>query len=105
MTTVQPRSSSGLRTRDTRQMSDVRTCFDDLLQTSIGWNSGAWCSSQKIRSQRGIAPTETLKSRTQMAAAAGKKESVLSLFMKVNNLEVEEDLSTMATLFWWKVCA
>ena len=36
-----------------------------------------------------------------MAAAAGKKESVsLSLFMEVNNLEFEEDLSTMATLLW-----
>ena len=36
-----------------------------------------------------------------MAAAAGKTESVLSsLFIEVNDLEVEEDLSTMATLFW-----
>ena len=36
-----------------------------------------------------------------MAAAAGKEESVsLSLFMEVNNLEVEEELSTMATLAW-----
>ena len=34
-------------------------------------------------------------------AAAGKKESVsLSLFMEVNNLEVQEELSTMATLAW-----
>ena len=33
-----------------------------------------------------------------MAAAAGKKESVsLSLFMEVYNLDVEEELSTMAT--------
>ena len=32
-------------------------------------------------------------------AAAGKGESVsLSFFMEVNNLEVEEELSTMATL-------
>ena len=36
----------------------------------------------------------------QMAAAAGKKESVsLPLFMEVNGLDVEEELSTMATLF------
>ena len=36
-----------------------------------------------------------------MAAAAGKKESVsLSLFMDVTDLEVEEALSTMATLAW-----
>ena len=35
-----------------------------------------------------------------MAAAAGKKESVsLSLFREVNKLEVEKELSTMATLF------
>ena len=36
-----------------------------------------------------------------MAAAAGEKESVsLSHFMEVNNLEVEEELSTMDTLAW-----
>ena len=35
------------------------------------------------------------------AAAAGKKEFVsLSLFMEVDNLECEADLSTVATLFW-----
>ena len=34
-----------------------------------------------------------------MAAAAGKKDAVsLSLFMEVNDLEVEEDISTMASL-------
>ena len=39
-----------------------------------------------------ISLTERLKVRRQMAAA-GKKESLsLSLFMEVNNLEVEEDL-------------
>ena len=49
----------------------------------------------------GIAPTERLKLRRQMAAAAGKKESVsLSLFMQVNDLEVEAELSTMATQAW-----
>ena len=49
----------------------------------------------------GIAPTERLKLRRQVAAAAGKKESVsLSLFMNVNNFEVEEELSTVATLAW-----
>ena len=36
-----------------------------------------------------------------MAAAAGKTESVSSsLFMELNNLEVEEELSTMPTLSW-----
>ena len=36
-----------------------------------------------------------------MTAAAGKKKSVsLSFFMEVNNLEVEEELSSMATLAW-----
>ena len=35
------------------------------------------------------------------AGAAGQKESVpLSLFMEVNNLEVEAELSTMVTLAW-----
>ena len=58
----------------------------------------------------GIAPTERLKLRRQMAAGAGKKESVSSsLVMEANNLEVEDDLSTVATFFWaesvwkWKV--
>ena len=42
----------------------------------------------------GILPTKRLKLRRQMAAAAGKKESVpLSLFMEVNDLVVEEDFS------------
>ena len=36
-----------------------------------------------------------------MAAAAGKKESVsLSVFMELSDLENEEELSTMASLFW-----
>ena len=35
------------------------------------------------------------------AAAAGKKASAsLSLFMEVNNLDVEEELSTMPMLAW-----
>ena len=55
------------------------------------------CRGQAV----GIAPTERLKLRRQLAAAAGKKESVpLSLFMNVKSLEVEEDLSTMAALAW-----
>ena len=42
-----------------------------------------------------------LKLRRQMAAAAGRKESVsLSLVMEVNKLEVEEERSTMAKLAW-----
>ena len=49
----------------------------------------------------GIAPTVSLKLRRQLAAAAGKKESVsLSLFMEVHSLEVEEELFTMATVAW-----
>ena len=52
--------------------------------------------------QAGGISLERLKLRRQMAAA-GKKESVsLSFFKEVNNLVVEEDLSTMATLFWKK---
>ena len=48
-----------------------------------------------------MAPTEKLKLRRQMAAAASMKESVsLSFFMLVNNLEVDEELSTVATLAW-----
>ena len=54
----------------------------------------------------GIAHTERLKLRRKISVAACKKKSVsLSLFMEVNSLEVEEELSTMATLFCAKgVC-
>ena len=47
-----------------------------------------------------MCPTERLKLRRQRAAAAtSKKESVSpSLSMDVNNLDAEEDLSTVATL-------
>ena len=48
-----------------------------------------------------MARKERLKLWREKAAAAGKKKSVsLSLFMDVNNLEVEEELSSMATLAW-----
>ena len=50
----------------------------------------------------GLSPTERLKLRRQMAAAAGKKKSTtsLSLFMEACGLEVEEELSTLATQYW-----
>ena len=48
-----------------------------------------------------MSPTERLKLRRQMAAAAGKKSTTsLSLFMEAYGLEVEEELSTMATQYW-----
>ena len=48
----------------------------------------------------GIAPTARLKLRRHIATAAGNKESVfLSQFTEVNDLEVVEDLFTMAKLF------
>ena len=48
-----------------------------------------------------MTPTERLKLRRQMAAAAGKKGSTsLSLFMEAFGLEVEEALSSMATQTW-----
>ena len=49
----------------------------------------------------GIAPTEWLKLRRQVAAAAGKKSTTsLSLFMEAYGPEVEEELSTLATQHW-----
>ena len=49
----------------------------------------------------GLAPSETLKLRRQMAAAAGKKSTTsLALFMEVFGLEVEEELSILATQHW-----
>ena len=48
----------------------------------------------------GRAPTESLKLRRQMAAAAGKGATSLSLFMETYGLEVEEELYTMATQHW-----
>ena len=48
-----------------------------------------------------IAPPERLKLKRQMAAAAGKKESFSPpLFLDANRSEVEQEFSTMATLFW-----
>ena len=49
----------------------------------------------------GVSPTERLKLRRQMAAAAGKKSTTsLSLFMETHGLEVEEELTTMAIQYW-----
>ena len=49
----------------------------------------------------GMSPTERLKLRIQMAAATGKKSTTsLSLFKETYGLEVEEELSTMATQYW-----
>ena len=46
----------------------------------------------------GMSPTEMLKLRRQMAAAAGKKSTTsLSLFMEAHGLEVEDEISTIAT--------
>ena len=48
-----------------------------------------------------MAPTERLKLRKQMAAAAGKKSTTsLSLFMEAYGLAAEEELATMATQNW-----
>ena len=49
----------------------------------------------------GMSPTERLKFRRHMAAVAGKKSTTsLPLTMEVYGLEVEEELSTMATKHW-----
>ena len=49
----------------------------------------------------GMASTERLKLRRQMAAAAGEKSTTsLSLFMEAYGLEEEEELSTRATQYW-----
>ena len=48
----------------------------------------------------GMSPTERLKLRRQMAAAAGKKSTTsLSLFMEAHGLEVKDEISTMATQY------
>ena len=49
----------------------------------------------------GMSSTERLKLRRWMAAAAGKKITTsLSLFMDVYGLDVEDEISTMATQYW-----
>ena len=49
----------------------------------------------------GMVPTERSKWRRQMAAAAGKEGTTsLSLFVEAYGLEVEEELSTLATQYW-----
>ena len=48
-----------------------------------------------------MAATERFKLSRQMAAAAGKKSTAsLLLFMEAYGLEVEEELSTLATQHW-----
>ena len=48
----------------------------------------------------GLAATERLKLRRQMAAAAGKQSTTsLSLFTEAYGLEVEEELSTLASQY------
>ena len=78
------------------QQNFLRIGVRKLLR--MGWVLARVWGGQAV----GISPTEKkLKLRRQVAVAAGKKESVsLSLFLEVNNLEVEEELSTMTTLFW-----
>ena len=49
----------------------------------------------------GMAPAEKVKLRRQIAAAAGRKSTTsLPLFMEAFALEVEEELSTLATQYW-----
>ena len=49
----------------------------------------------------GMSPTERLKWRRQMAAAAGRKSTTsLSLLMEAYGLEVEEELATIAIQYW-----
>ena len=79
------------------RLSEKR-CEDWCEEATDGLGSCEW-RGQAV----GIAPAEGLKLRRM--AAAGKKESVSSsLFMDVNNLEVEEDSATMATLLWGGSC-
>ena len=47
----------------------------------------------------GVAPTERLKARMQMAAAAGKDSTLLTLVLADIRQEVEEQVATMALPF------
>ena len=65
--------------------------FEDGLGSceSVGKTSSGRCTTVKF------------KLRRQIAAAPGKKESTsLSLFLEVNDCEVEEELSTKAMPAW-----
>ena len=67
--------------------------FEDEEVAEDGLGS---CECVWIGQTVGTAPTERVKLTMQMAAA-GKKESVsLSLCIEVNNVEFEEDTSTVA---------
>ena len=49
----------------------------------------------------GMSPTGRVKLMRQMAAAAGKKSTTsLSLVMEAYGIEIEQELSTMATQNW-----
>ena len=65
-----------------------------LLRTGLGPSRASGAQA------RGKAPTERLNLRRQMAAATCEESASFSLFLEVHDLEVEKELSTMATQAW-----
>ena len=103
-------------------MGDVETLGVDLRTRSRSWEHRA-SDKKKVQSEVlddkkllhagmmpartwrvhavEMAPSERLKLRRQMAAAAGKKSTtLLSLFMETYGFEVDEELSTLVTQYW-----
>ena len=63
--------------------------------------SGCGAIKDVVSACSGDSSCGDVKMRRQMAAAAGKKSATsLSLFMEAFGLEVEEELSTLATQYW-----
>ena len=99
----------GAKEKARRKKCDVRSSVAGKNRVFSVALFGDWCEEVALR--RGLGPSEGVGRSSrwhranrncevegQMAVAASKKESVsLSLFMVVNDLEVEEELSTVAT--------
>ena len=76
------------------QKSYMKVGVKKLLSTSMEPTSA--CGAHAV----GMASTQRFKLRRQMAAANKKEDDLMSLFMEAYGLEVEEELSTIATQTW-----
>ena len=72
--------------------------YEDWCETAV---EDGIASRESGRQAVGISPKERLKLRRQMAAAAGKQESVsLSLFMEAKCLDAEEGMRVSRQKLW-----
>ena len=74
-------------------------CMRIVVRNTV--EDGCGCRESVVRTSRGHRACRKVEIQEAHGSSRKKKESVsLSLFMEVNQLEVDEELSTMATLAW-----